>query len=276
MTAEPGQEGPDRQRFETVFLIPTYNEERTILDVLERSYALADLIVVVDDGSRDDTSALLRAYCKDHPKVSLLTHTINQGMSGALLTGLAYLDQLRADSRLLPDDVVVMMDADGQHLPEESTTAVAVLKHERLDVLLGRRDFSGYPRLKRIGNRLLTLWARLLSGFPYQDVECGFRVMRIGTLSEVLPYFTGRKYGCAQELAVITARRGLRVQNRFPTTIAFYRKGARLRDGFNNLVMGFRAFVRVRSGRRYPDERLQARTAFTITHDGEMRGRTLP
>lgn len=228
-----------------VFLIPAYNEEQTILDVLRRADPIADLLVVVDDGSRDASGRVIREWCADHPKVALLTHPQNRGMSGALRSGFRYLIGLVSDGLLSHDDLLVTMDADGQHIPEEAGEACTALVHRGVDVLLGRRDLSGYPLSKRIGNRLLSLWASLLSGFRFSDVECGFRVMRLRVVEDIMPFFTGRNYGCAQELGILSVRRGWRFDNSYPTTVAFYRKGARIRDGLNNLIMGLTAYVRV-------------------------------
>jgi len=228
-----------------VFLIPAYNEERTILDVLRRAEPFADLLVVVDDGSRDTSSALIRSWCETHGKVALLTHPLNRGMSGALRTGFNYLLGLMRLGVLEADDVVITMDADGQHIPEEAGPAVAALRAGGADVLLGRRDLGGYPLSKRVGNWGLSLWARILTGYPFRDVECGFRLMRLGVIADILPYFTGRNYGCAQELGVITVKRGWKMDNTLPTTVAFYRKGARIRDGLTNMTMGLLAFLRV-------------------------------
>ena len=228
-----------------VFLIPAFNEERTILDVLRRVDPLADLVVVVDDGSRDTSSSLIRAWCALHGKVALLSHALNRGMSGALRSGFDYVLGLVRLGVLELDDILITMDADGQHIPEESGPAVDMLQARDVDVLLGRRDLRGYPLSKRIGNRGLSLWATLLTGYPFRDVECGFRLMRIAVVQDIMPYFTGRNYGCAQELGVLAVRRGWRMDNTLPTQVAFYRKGARIRDGLTNMAMGLLAFVRV-------------------------------
>ncbi len=241
----------------SVLVIPQFNEERTILDVLERAYPYADLIVVVDDGSTDNSGSLVREWSADHPNVVLLALRENQGMSGALLTGFAYVLGLLRQGLLAKDDIVVNIDADGQHLPEEIPQAMAAMAGKRVDVLLGRRDLTGYPWFKLIGNWGLSVWASLLSGYRYYDVECGFRLMRVEVVADLLQYFLGRRYGCAQEIGIITARRGWKVDNRFPTRILYYRPGARVRDGVTNLRMGFMAFVRVLFGIRFRlDERL--------------------
>jgi glycosyltransferase involved in cell wall biosynthesis len=237
-----------------ILVIPEYNESSTILSVLDEAYEYADLLVVVDDGSKDDSILLVREYASSHPRVYLLCHAQNQGVSGALLTGFSFLDELYRDGRLNPDDVVVTIDADGQHMPTEVPKIAAHLAAGGYDVVLGRRDMSNYPSVKRFGNWALSLWASLLSGFRYRDVECGFRAIRVDALEDLLEFFTGRRYGVCQEIAIITARRGCRISNDFPTAIPYYRVGARVRDGFNNVAMGLLSYLRVVFGVRHSQD----------------------
>lgn len=239
-------------RCRRLLVVPEYNEGRTIAAVIERSLPHVDAVVVVDDGSTDDSASQVRALAAAHPQIVLLQLAANQGMSGALLVGFCYAWHLCQLGRLAPDDWVVTIDADGQHIPEEIPRLVQHGSQRRADVVLGCRDLGGYPWFKRVGNWGLSLWASLLSGHRYRDVECGFRAMRVRVLPHLIRYFTGRRYGCAQEIAVITSLLGFAVDNTFPTGIAYYRPGARVRDGLTNLGMGFLAWARVRLGLAYP------------------------
>ncbi len=226
--------------------MPEFNEERTVLGVLEEAAPHVDRIIIVDDGSQDASHARIVHWLRHAPvRVDLLRHATNRGMSGALETGFARVQQLLALGELGPDDVVVNLDADGQHDPAEIPLLVCHLQERRLDVALGRRDLGGYPRYKVVGNRLLSLSGGLLAGYRYQDIECGFRVLRVATVGPLLEYFSGHRYGCAQEIGVILPRLGFRVDNRFAVRVRTYREGARFRDGLVNATMGLLAALRV-------------------------------
>lgn len=232
-------------RQQRVLLVPAYNEVETVADVLRRAQPFVDRIIAVDDGSTDGTDAVLRDFARSRTGVTVLTLTRNSGYSAALLTGLAYIGRLLSLNEIGADDVIVMIDADGQHVPEEIPAALAAMRAHAADMLLGRRDFSVYPRLKVVGNRLFTRWVSLLSGHRYVDVECGFRLMRAAVLPDVLRYCTGRKYSMTDEIGIIVPRCGWRVFNQFPTQIPYYRARARLVDGVTNFYMGLVTLLRL-------------------------------
>lgn len=242
-----------------VLVMPQFNEARTVIQVLEEATAYVDYIVVVDDCSTDASRGLIEAWMEGKDKVYLVHLGKNRGMSGALLAGFCHVYKLLEDGTVRGDDIVINIDADGQHRPQEIPSAIDFLEQHGYDVVLTRRDLSGYPWLKRVGNRGLSLWATWLGGVKYHDVECGFRFMRAAVIPRLLQYFTGRRYGCAQEIGIITALLGFKINNQLPTHINYYRKGARVRDGLTNLSMGLVAFLRVKLGIRNRVSRLLER-----------------
>ncbi len=248
----------------TVVLIPVYNERKSVLVVLEGALVHADRVVVVDDGSTDGSAELVAGFARRHQGVTFIGQSRNLGYSGALLTGFVYLLEEMERDRLDADDLVVMTDADGQLLPEQIPDVRKKMLAEGLDLVLGKRDLSGYPLSKRVGNWGLSYVARLLTGFPYRDVECGFRVMRLRVLADILPYYAGLRYSCSQEIGVLAARRHFHIANDFATHVARYRPGARARDGVTNLYMGVAAAARVSLGRRFDPRPLAARPVAEI------------
>ena len=211
-----------------ILIMPEFNEAKTIVSVLERCIPWVDYIIVVDDGSTDESRRLVHEVALRHPHLIVLALSENQGMSGALLAGFSYAWRLLVETHWLhEDDWIITIDADGQHLPEEIPLLIRAAEEQDVDLMLARRYLSGYPWFKHIGNWGLSTWASLLTMHRYHDVECGFRVFRASVLEDLLAYFLGRRYGCAQEIGVITAKRGWRVANNFPARIAYYRAGQR-------------------------------------------------
>jgi hypothetical protein len=154
------------------------------------------------------------------------------------------------EGELQPDDLLFTIDADGQHDPGQIAELGDYVEERGLDVALTRRDFSVYPVHKRLGNRLMSSWGSLWGGFHYHDVESGFRAMRLKVLPRLLDYYTGYRYSCAQEIAILTARLGFRIDNSFSTAIRLYRSQTGLRDVVINGILGFWAFARWILGRK--------------------------
>lgn len=232
-----------------IVLMPAFNEGRTIPSVLEDCLVHVDAILVIDDGSLDDTAEKVRTAAASIPQIELLSLPVNRGMSGALLAGFCYAWQWLNRGQISADDWIITMDSDGQHVPEELPRLLAYASEHELDLVLGRRHLRGYPWFKWLGNWGLSAWASLLSGKRYYDVECGFRIFRAALLPDLIRFFTGLRYGCAQEIAIITALRGWKIDNTQRISIAYYRPGTRASDGLTNLWMGLVAWWAVTFGR---------------------------
>lgn len=152
-------------------IIPAYNEARVLPGVLRglREHAPDLDVVVVDDGSGDDTS---RVALKHGAQV--LRHVLNLGYGAALETGFQYAWQQGYDE-------VVTLDADGQHPPAEVIHLLAALREGRADVILGSRflgrgDYQA-PWLRRLGICLFRTIARAATGLPLTDPTTGFQAL---------------------------------------------------------------------------------------------------
>lgn len=147
-------------------VIPAYNEEKVIQDVIrEIQTAGYRQIIVVDDGSHDHTYE----YAKEMPGVVSLRHLINRGKGAAVKTGVEA-------AKLLGADMVVTMDADGQHNPRDIAPMLEKIK-EGYDVVLGSRliDCRRMPTYKIAHNRLGNLLVWMLYGLFVTDSQSGFR-----------------------------------------------------------------------------------------------------
>lgn len=225
--------------------MPVFNEQKTLENVLPRIHRQVDLLVCVNDGSDDSSLKMLREFSRKYKKTFIVDLPANVGMAGALKKGFLFVLYLRRRKLVNDNDVVVTIDADGQHKPEYIRRLALYMKRQKVDVVLTRRNFSVYPRYKILGNQFLTWTNSRLAGFQYQDVESGLRLLRVRVLEKILAYYTGVKYSCAQEIALICARTGCRIDNDYRVDIAYYRAGTTVWDGFIVLALSFYTYIRL-------------------------------
>jgi glycosyltransferase involved in cell wall biosynthesis len=164
---------PDEIAFRPVVLVPTYNNARTLEDVLRRIDQNGVPVIVVDDGSRDETGALLQTWkdLESGPEHILVTHAINRGKAAALRSGFE-------EARGQGFSHAVTIDSDGQLAPEEIPKLLEASAREPDAMVLGVRDENepGYPTKSRLGRRASNLLVRLESGAQVRDSQCGMRV----------------------------------------------------------------------------------------------------
>jgi glycosyltransferase involved in cell wall biosynthesis len=238
-----------------VAVVPAYNEEPTVEEVLERLYPLVDRLVIVDDGSVDDTRKIIEAWLPGHPEAKLLTFDQNRGMSAAYYEAFTHLRNALEAGELDPDDLIFTVDADGQHELAVFDELQRLTETEQLDALLVRRDLSTYPAYKRIGNWSLSAWASLWAGKRLLDVESGYRVFRIGALADALNYYKGYKYSETVEVAVVLCRLGYKVRNDVLVSVPIYRSRTSYADAVIDGWMIPVAAVRVFTRRRKVQQR---------------------
>jgi glycosyltransferase involved in cell wall biosynthesis len=234
-----------------IAVVPAYNEEPTVKGVLERLYPLVDEILVVDDGSTDNTREVVEKWLPEHDDAWMLSFDDNRGMSAAYYLAFTDLRQRVATGEVGTDDLVYTVDADGQHelgvLDDLRDVAVA----EDLDALIVQRDLSAYPLYKRFGNWLVSAWASLWAGRRLRDVESGYRIFRAGALADALYCYKGYKYSETVEVAVVLCRLGYRVRNDIKVPVPVFRSRTRFVDAAIDLFMipvaAYRASRRRRS-----------------------------
>lgn len=208
-------------------------------------------LILVDDGSTDRSAEVATRFLERNPGGRLFRHPRNLGMAEAIRTALTAVVLGLREGWLDPGDTVITMDADGQHRPEDVRALAERLEAGPWEVSLGRRDLSNYPLHKRVGNLGLSLLASLLSGQRLRDSECGLRALRAGGVARLLEHYTGHRYSCAMELAVLAGRLGLRIDNSLLIRVPHYRVGrANIWNGLQNAGMGLVALLRVALGWR--------------------------
>lgn len=159
-------------------IIPTYNEEKTISALIKkvRSIKLTNPkeIIVVDDGSTDSTSKLL----KDISGIKKIRHIINLGKGAAIRSGL----------KQATGDIILIQDADLEYNPKDYTNLLEPLIKKECDVVYGNRFplyLGSRLNLNYFGNRLLTLLTRILYGSSIEDMETGYKVFRKEVLNKI-------------------------------------------------------------------------------------------
>ena len=177
-------------------LIPAFNEETTIVQVVMGIAAHVALVLVVDDGSSDRTAALAR-----HAGAAVITHPQNRGKGAAVRSGLG---------QILAGDFthVLMLDGDLQHLPEEAPRLLAAADETGADLVVGERQFrrdempASRYHANRIGSRALSSFM----GVHLGDSQCGYRVFRTDLVRRMKLRATG--YDIETEMLVKVGRLG--------------------------------------------------------------------
>jgi glycosyltransferase involved in cell wall biosynthesis len=145
-------------------LIPAYNESQHIVPVIQG--ALRSLpVLVVDDGSSDSTAEIAAAA-----GAQVLLQRPNQGKGAALMNGFRRALELGAQA-------VIMLDADGQHDPAEIPAFINVYTKNHPDLIIGKRDFSGMPPVRRVSNTIGTWLFSWAVGQPVPDNQSGYRML---------------------------------------------------------------------------------------------------
>ena len=200
-----------------VAVIPAYNEEQRIRAVVVEAKKYADLVVVVNDGSRDKTVS--QASVKG---VVVLSHIINLGKGAAARTGCDWAVENGATR-------IVLLDGDGQHEPHEIPRFAKELDNH--DMVFGqRKKDKNMPPLYRVGNWGLTMMSRVFFGIGIVDSQGGFRAMSTEAYKKVR--WDSSDYGMESEMIV---RAGLaRLSHKEITIKTIYHdryKGTGIMDG---------------------------------------------
>lgn len=185
-----------------VIIVPTYNNEKTLVRVLNGILAYTDHIIVVNDGSTDCTSDILHSY----KQVITITHEINKGKGVALQNGLR-------SARELGYTYAITIDSDGQHYPDDLPIFVAELaQHQDPVLLIGSRNMTqdSVPKKSSFGNKFSNFWFWFETGIKLTDTQSGYRAYPL----QVIPRkFYTPKFEFEIEIIVRAAWSGIPVMN---------------------------------------------------------------
>lgn len=182
----------------TVAVIPAFNESATLRDVVAKAAMYVDVVMVVDDGSRTSLEALLPI---GH-NIVFLRHAINLGKGAAMKTGVEA--GLRHGA-----EVIIFLDADGQHDPAEIPHLIQPIADDVADVVFGIRKFSrAMPFVSKLGNIFLTRVMSVLFRIYVRDTQSGFRAFRTSIYPQLC--WGSPRYAVETEMIVNAGKHHLR------------------------------------------------------------------
>ena len=205
-------------RSQTAAVIPAYQDEKHIGDIVRRTRERLDYVLVVDDGSTDQTAQRARAAGAE-----VIVHDQNRGKGEAIKTGVGqWFAAASLSTGGLDREVtwVILLDSDGQHLPEEiDRFLTAAASATRPTLFLGNRmnNVVGMPFVRRIVNRYMSRQISRLCGQDIPDSQCGFRMVDRQLIPELLG--VGGRFDYDTEVLIIASRKGYRIESVPITTV---------------------------------------------------------
>jgi glycosyltransferase involved in cell wall biosynthesis len=202
-------------------LIPVYNEERTLAEVVRRVKAVAvpKEIVLIDDGSQDQSRQILDRIRQESERavessnrVKVIFQPSNQGKGAALREGL----------RHVTGDTVIVQDADLEYDPKDYPALLEPIENGLADVVYGTRFAGGGAHRvlffwHSLGNRLLTLLSNMLTNLNLSDMEVGYKVFRAAVLRGI--ELKSSRFGFEPEITMKLAKKGCRF---YEVPISYY------------------------------------------------------
>jgi len=213
-------------------LIPVYNEGKTVAVVVGKVLALGSLVkevVIVDDGSTDDTALIVEALAKQDPLVQFFRLQTNQGKTAAIRHGLSH----------VTGEVIIIQDADLEYDPSEIPDVVGPILHGHADVVYGSRFMvrQGARVLyfyHYLTNRFLTFICNVFTNHNMTDIETGYKAFRAGVIKPIR--LTSKGFGLEIEITAMICKTKART---YEVPISYYgrsyEEGKKI--GFTDAIM---------------------------------------
>jgi len=220
-------------------IIPAYNEARLIGSLILKLRQQPVELLVVDDGSTDDTAEIAQAAGAE-----VLQLESNHGKGAALNAGLSHASQRQPDA-------MVMIDADGQHLPTELAQVVRPILEGKADITIGSRylqNSSNTPSHRKIGHKILNLITGMFSGVQVTDSQSGYRAF--SPKAYQLLSFSSKGFSVESEMQFLASKHDLEILE-VPITIQYldkekrsaWKQGASVLNGIITLASQYRPLL---------------------------------
>jgi glycosyltransferase involved in cell wall biosynthesis len=226
-TMKQSSQFSNQNRPKVAAAIPAFNEEKYIGTIVLKTRQYVDEVIVVDDGSSDQTAEVAKLA-----GATVIRHERNRGYGASVQT-------LLAEAKKKDLNILVLLDADAQHNPDEIPDLIKPIS-DGFDLVIGSRVQGGsnVPRYRRIGQRVISYFSHILSGQKVSDSESGFRVFSRKAIDSLELKENGMAVS-AETIAKV-AEKGLKITER-PISIRYTEDGSTL----NPVVHGFEVLRRV-------------------------------
>jgi glycosyltransferase involved in cell wall biosynthesis len=210
-----GQKSRDKPKI--IAVIPAHNEGQFIGKIVSRARRHVDKVIVVDDGSTDNTAKVAQAVGAE-----VIRHKTNQGPGAAVRTAFKAAKRGHAD-------ILVTLDGDGQHNPDDSPRLVAPILDGKADLVIGSRflrsNFRQMPRYRKFGIDVITFLYNLGAKAKVSDAQCCFRAQNRRLIEAVNITETG--FSFSVQVLIQARKRGLNIRE-VPVSCIYHSHGSSL------------------------------------------------
>jgi glycosyltransferase involved in cell wall biosynthesis len=182
-------------------IVPGYCEEKHVGEVVRRTFAQLPNVLVIDDGSSDATGARALAAGAE-----VITNSPNRGKGESVQIGMKYWAERGMD-------YVLILDADGQHLPEEIARFLTAAASSDAKMFVGTRmnDVRAMPLVRRLVNRYMSNKISRACGQKIPDTQCGFRMIHRDLIPDLLG--GADRFDYETEMLIVASRKGCRIES---------------------------------------------------------------
>ena len=214
-----------KKKYKVIAVIPAFNEEKRIQKVVNETEKHVDSVVVVNDCSTDNTREKAQSTAAE-----VIHLAQNKGVGYATLIGCEKAIDQGAD-------LIVTLDADGQHAPDDIPGLLELISDKNLDIVFGSRlKNETMPGIRRFGNYILSLAASILFGIKIHDILTGFHAFRVSSFHKIR--WKCSRYEFISEFIPIIYKNNLKYGEARIKTIYYDKKdGMQIIDGIRSVVL---------------------------------------